>query len=54
MIIQPVDLVANFGDAFGTQFFVNVITGKIRLSISEPVLTTILLFKKYFEDYSIV
>lgn len=28
-IIQPVDLVANFGDATGTRFFLNIICGKI-------------------------
>ena len=53
-IIDPVDLIANFGDANRSQFFINMICGKIRLNISEPVLTTILEFKNYFEDYEIL
>jgi len=53
-IMAPVDLIANFGEAHGIKFFINFIIGGIRLNLSEPMLKTILIFKKYLEDNKIV
>lgn len=53
-VIEPVDLIANFGDANGLKMFCNLICGKIRLNVSEPVLTTFLTFKIYLENITII
>ena len=49
--MDKVDLLGNFGDANSTRFFFNLITGKVNIKISEPVLTTLLTFANYFEDH---
>ena len=53
-IMDKVDLLGNFGDANSTRFFFNLITGKVNVKVSEPVLTTLLTFANYFEDHQIV
>lgn len=53
-ILEPVDLMANFGDARGDSFSLNIIMGKISLKISEPVLSTFFTFMNYIENYSII
>lgn len=53
-IVEPVDLIANVGDAYGQRALMNLIIGKIRLNMSEPVLTTFLIFKNYIENTVIV
>lgn len=53
-ILEPVDLMANFGDARGNSFSLNIITGKISLKISEPVLSTIFTFVNYIENHTII
>lgn len=50
-IMDKVDLLGNFGDVNSTRFFFNLITGKVNIKISEPVLTTLLTFANYFEDH---
>ena len=49
-IIDPIDIIANLGDAKKEKAYLNVISGDVKLNISEPVLTTLLTFKNYIED----
>ena len=49
-IIDPIDIIAGLGDAKKEKAYLNVISGDVKLSISEPVLTTLLTFKNYIED----
>lgn len=53
-INDPIDLIANFGDDRKEKAFLNVISGNLKLNISEPILTTLLTFKNYIEDIEIV
>ena len=53
-IIDPIDVIANLGDAKKEKAYLNVISGDVKLNISEPVLTTLLTFKNYIEDIQIV
>lgn len=53
-VVEPVDLIANFGDSNKTRFFLNLIGGKIKLNISEPVLRTFIKFTNYIEDMDII
>ena len=53
-IIDPIDIIANLGDARKEKAYFNVISGDLKLNVSEPVLTTLLTFKNYFEDIQIV
>ena len=43
-IIDPIDVIANLGDAKKEKAYLNVISGDVKLNISEPVLTTLLTF----------
>ena len=53
-LIDPVDLIANLGDAGKTRFYFNLICGKIRLNLSEPVLRTFFTFKQHLENVNII
>ena len=53
-LIDPVDLIANLGDVGKTRFYLNLICGKIRLNLSEPVLRTFFTFKMYIENVNII
>ena len=53
-IHDPIDLIANLGDEMKERAFLHVISGNLKLNISEPVLTTLLTFKNYIEDIEIV
>ena len=53
-LIDPVDFIANLGDVGKTRFYLNLICGKIRLNLSEPVLRTFFTFKMYIENVNII
>ena len=53
-ISNPIDVIANLGDAIKKKAFLNIISGNLKLNISEPVLTTILTFQNYIENIKIV
>lgn len=53
-IHDAIDVITNAGDAKKEKAFVNIISGNLKINMSEPVLTTLLTFKNYIEDVQIV